>query len=157
MKINKSIQTESFEVFILSEKMTHQKAKALFKDHGFDKFSTQKDLKKSYRSLAQKLHPDKKGGSEDLMKKLNASYEILLQGGTNKKAYSSSGTNSGKTNIKDVENYFRKKADGKSGVKEYYVRAFDGRTFRISFSALGTIYDFGEKKARIIFYCMGQR
>lgn len=34
-------------------------------------------IREGFRSLAQKYHPDKQGGSEALMKELNGSYEAL--------------------------------------------------------------------------------
>ena len=36
-------------------------------------------IKEGYRALSQKLHPDKPGGSDALMKELNGSYESLKQ------------------------------------------------------------------------------
>jgi DnaJ-class molecular chaperone len=39
----------------------------------------QKEIKEQYRYLAQKYHPDKKGGSEEKMEKLNNAYAIIMQ------------------------------------------------------------------------------
>ena len=43
---------------------------------GIDKKSTQEEIKKAYRSLAKKYHPDK-GGNSEKFQEIAASYEIL--------------------------------------------------------------------------------
>ena len=48
----------------------------LYEVLGVDKDATEKDIKKAYRKLAVKHHPDK-GGDEHLFKEINAAYEIL--------------------------------------------------------------------------------
>ena len=39
--------------------------------------STQDEIKKSYRKMSLKHHPDRKGGDSEMFKKINAAYEIL--------------------------------------------------------------------------------
>jgi DnaJ-class molecular chaperone len=41
------------------------------------KTSTQDDIKKAYRKLAMKYHPDRNGGNEDKFKKIQEAYDIL--------------------------------------------------------------------------------
>ena len=41
------------------------------------KESTTEELTKSYRKLSLKVHPDKRGGSEEAFQKLNRAYEVL--------------------------------------------------------------------------------
>lgn len=48
----------------------------LYEVLGVEKDATDKDIKKAYRKLAVKHHPDK-GGDEHLFKEINAAYEIL--------------------------------------------------------------------------------
>jgi len=44
---------------------------------GINETSSQIDIKKAYRSLSLKLHPDKQGGNEDDFKKINEAYTVL--------------------------------------------------------------------------------
>jgi len=48
----------------------------LYEVLGVDKSADEKEIKKAYRKLAVKHHPDK-GGDEHLFKEINAAYEIL--------------------------------------------------------------------------------
>ena len=44
---------------------------------GVDKSSSQDDIKKSYRKMSLKHHPDRKGGNAETFKKINEAYEVL--------------------------------------------------------------------------------
>ncbi len=44
---------------------------------GVDKNASQDDIKKAFRTLAHKYHPDKKGGDEAKFKELNEAYSVL--------------------------------------------------------------------------------
>jgi len=50
--------------------------KALYECLGVEKNATQDEIKKAYRKLAVKLHPDK-GGDPEKFKEINAAYEVL--------------------------------------------------------------------------------
>ncbi len=42
------------------------------------KFITKEDIKKQYRYLARKYHPDR-GGDDEMMESLNAAYSLLMK------------------------------------------------------------------------------
>ena len=44
---------------------------------GVDKKSTQDDIKKAYRNLSKKYHPDKNGGDDSKFKEINEAYDTL--------------------------------------------------------------------------------
>jgi len=44
---------------------------------GVDKNATQDEIKKAYRKLAHKYHPDKQGGDENKFKEVNSAYQVL--------------------------------------------------------------------------------
>lgn len=48
-----------------------------YKILGIQSNSTNSDIKKAYRKLSLKHHPDKNGGDEVLFKKINEAYQIL--------------------------------------------------------------------------------
>ena len=48
-----------------------------YKILGVDKNASSDDIKKAYRRLAHKYHPDKKGGDEVKFKKINEAYQVL--------------------------------------------------------------------------------
>ena len=51
-----------------------------YKDLGVEKTATEEEIKKAYRSLAFKYHPDRNPGdkvAEENFKKINAAYEVL--------------------------------------------------------------------------------
>lgn len=52
-------------------------AKNYYETLGVDKKATQDDIKKAFRKLAQKHHPDKKGGDEATFKEITEAYSIL--------------------------------------------------------------------------------
>jgi len=52
-------------------------SKDYYKVLGVDKKATQDDVKKAFRKLAHKYHPDKKGGDEQKFKEVNEAYQIL--------------------------------------------------------------------------------
>ena len=53
-----------------------QEAKVFF---GFDEMPTEQELKKKYRELAKKYHPDINGGDDADMQKLNHFRDVLLK------------------------------------------------------------------------------
>jgi len=61
-------------------------AKSLYETLGVSENSTPQEIKKAYRSLAKKYHPDmnQDAGAEDKFKEINAAYEVL--GNEEKKA-----------------------------------------------------------------------
>ena len=44
---------------------------------GLDKNATQDEIKKAYRKLSKKYHPDMKDGSEEKFKEVSEAYEVL--------------------------------------------------------------------------------
>ena len=49
----------------------------LYQILGVSRTATQEEIKKAYRKLAHKHHPDKKGGDEEAFKKVSGAYEVL--------------------------------------------------------------------------------
>ena len=48
-----------------------------YKILGVSKTATEEEIKKAYRKLAHKYHPDKPGGNENKFKELNEAYQVL--------------------------------------------------------------------------------
>jgi molecular chaperone DnaJ len=48
---------------------------------GVDKSASQDEIKKAFRKLAHKYHPDKEGGDEEKFKEINGAYQILSDSG----------------------------------------------------------------------------
>jgi len=59
-------------------------AEDYYKVLGVDRNSTDEEIKKAYRQLAHKYHPDKQGGNEAKFKEINEAYQVLSD--KNKKA-----------------------------------------------------------------------
>lgn len=53
-------------------------AKNYYQILGVPKNAPKEDIKKAYRHLAQKHHPDKSGGNEEKFKEINEAYHILI-------------------------------------------------------------------------------
>ncbi|MEX1014693.1 MAG: molecular chaperone DnaJ [Candidatus Paceibacterota bacterium] len=67
-------------------------SKDYYKILGVEKTSSDEEIKKAYRKLAHKYHPDKDGGDETKFKEINEAYQILSN--KNKKAqYDKFGSN----------------------------------------------------------------
>jgi len=52
-------------------------AKDYYKTLGVDKSASQEDIKKAFRKMAHKYHPDKEGGDEAKFKELNEAFQVL--------------------------------------------------------------------------------
>jgi molecular chaperone DnaJ len=52
-------------------------AKDYYQILGVARNASKEDIKKAYRHLAHKFHPDKSGGSEDKFKEINEAYHVL--------------------------------------------------------------------------------
>ena len=52
-------------------------SKDYYKILGVDKNASESDIKKAFRTLAQKYHPDKHGGDEKKFKEANEAYQVL--------------------------------------------------------------------------------
>ncbi|TSC68486.1 MAG: molecular chaperone DnaJ [Parcubacteria group bacterium Gr01-1014_66] len=52
-------------------------AKDYYKVLGIPRNATKEDVKKAYRTLAHKFHPDKAGGDETRFKEINEAYQVL--------------------------------------------------------------------------------
>lgn len=48
-----------------------------YKTLGIEKGATDEEIKKAYRKLAHKYHPDKAGGDEEKFKEINEAYQVL--------------------------------------------------------------------------------
>ena len=46
---------------------------------GVSKSASNEEIKKTYRKMSLKHHPDRKGGSEEAFKKINEAYEVLSE------------------------------------------------------------------------------
>lgn len=51
--------------------------KDYYKILGVDRNASQEEIKKAYRKLAHKYHPDKQGGDEQKFKEINEAYQVL--------------------------------------------------------------------------------
>jgi len=54
-----------------------EKEKDYYKILGVDRNASQEEIKKAYRRLAHKYHPDKAGGDEQKFKEINEAYQVL--------------------------------------------------------------------------------
>ncbi len=72
-------------------------AKDYYESLGVDKKASKEEIKKAFRTLAHKYHPDKKGGDDKKFKEINEAYSVLSD--ENKRSqydmYGSAGANMG--------------------------------------------------------------
>ena len=52
-------------------------SKDYYKILGISKSASKEEIKRAYRELAQKYHPDKRGGDEKRFKEINEAYQVL--------------------------------------------------------------------------------
>ena len=96
-------------------------SKDYYKTIGCEKTATQEELKKAYRKLAHKYHPDKETGDEAKFKEINEAYQVLKDEEKRKK-YDQYGTSfeqmggwGGGHNWEDIMQGFRGGGGGFSG------------------------------------------
>ncbi len=98
--------------------------KDYYKILGVNKNASKEEIKRAYRELAQKYHPDKKGGDEKKFKEINEAYQVLSD--DNKRAqYDQFGTTFERFSARggsawDWEDIFSSFAHGFGGQKEFY-------------------------------------
>ena len=105
-----------------------------YKILGINKSASQEDIKKAYRSLAHKHHPDKNIGdkkSEDLFKKINEAYEVLSD--ENKKQIYDRGGDP--TNQRQASSQHFTSAHGFGDINDIFARMQQDFMFNTSFNA----------------------
>lgn len=81
---------------------------------GLDSNATQDDIRKAYRKLANKYHPDKEGGDEKVFVEINEAYKSLKNnefssGDGSSRYYYNSAAGHGDDPFRDFEEYVRQK------------------------------------------------
>ncbi len=124
-------------------------AKDYYNILGVDKKANQEEIKKAYRKLAHKYHPDKKDGDEAKFKEVNEAYQVL---GDEKKraqydqfgsAYSQAGGGAGAGGFGGFGG-----AGGFSNASGFGGMEFDMDDLGDMFGGLGDIFGFGGSKKR---------
>lgn len=164
MRLRESIRL--IETFLLMERMTPQEAVSIFKKHGVTVAGmSAADLKKAYRGLVVKLHPDK-GGNDDDLKYVNAAYDVLKDGNVaadqartsasrsdtvyanrppkGDDIYKSRGNTPWYHDQRKVEAHLNKMAEETGGGKIYTTWNYDGMTIRGGITAKGNPKTFSE-------------
>ncbi|MFY9457516.1 MAG: molecular chaperone DnaJ [Candidatus Spechtbacterales bacterium] len=95
-----------------------------YKTLGVPKNSSQEEVKRAYRKLAHKYHPDKQGGDEKKFKEINEAYQVL--GDERKKAqYDQFGSNFGSRNGEGFQGFDFNNFSGFSGRGGFGSQEFD--------------------------------
>jgi len=114
-------------------------AKDYYKILGVGRNASQDEIKRAFRELAHKYHPDKNGGSAEKFKEINEAYQVL--GNPEKRQqYDQFGTTFEQAQSQG----------GFSGFEGF--RDFSGFANGFDFSDLGDIFDFGD-----IFFGSGRK
>lgn len=95
---------------------------------GIKKDATETEVKKAFRALAQKYHPDKKGGDEAKFKEASEAYAVL--GDKKKRA--------------EYDSYGRTFAGGGAGSGAHGFGGFDFSQFQQGFGGGGVEFDLGD-------------
>lgn len=124
------------------EAMSAQDAKQIFSDLGqpVDGLDAA-GVKSAYRKLAPQVHPDKTGGNDADMKKLNAAYDAIKDQKAGRTTSSPETKPKARAkNFQDlyyVKEYFSEQCRGQSGVSYWTIWNFDIRFFRGCWTILG--------------------
>jgi preprotein translocase subunit Sec63 len=79
-KNNAQKEIKKFIQFIDPEKQSNNSiimSKDYYKILGVEKNASQDEVKKAFRKLAHKYHPDKQGGDEAKFKEVNEAYQVV--------------------------------------------------------------------------------
>jgi len=107
-------------------------AKDYYETLGINKGASKEEIKKAFYKLAQKYHPDKKGGNESKFKEVNEAYQVLSDDAKRSK-YDQFGSG--------FENMGQ---GGYGGAREQGgFEGFDFNNFSGGFQNAGTDFDFG--------------
>jgi molecular chaperone DnaJ len=102
-------------------------AQDYYKVLGVDKSASQDEIKKAFRQMAQKLHPDKPGGDEKKFKEINEAYTVLSNP-EKRKQYDTFGSN----------------FDGAQGGPAGGFGGFDFSGFQGNFNGQNVEFDLGD-------------
>lgn len=124
---------KKFKAFLLEAIVTPDEAKKIF---GLTSSYTEDELKKKYRELSIKYHPDKAGGSLEMMQKINVAYDILKKTKFSNSARYDDLEKTRESNIaklKIYQNYVREKIDSTfkpSAFISYFEKLFSESSFK---------------------------
>lgn len=121
---------------------------------GVSETATKKEIKKAYRKLALKLHPDK-GGDEEKFKELASAYEVLINEDKRKEYESKTKPQQQHdyvyTIFKNVNDVFKKHSDILSELfRDFYKTARKGEDIQISISLL--LNEISQDKSKEVEY-----